>query len=135
MDTREAKEKIKEYVSIDKIVENLPMILLIGGGLLLLDKLLKIGVKLEPFFRRRRKFRKNRFFEIIDTLGDNIQIFDMIAKLFKIEFSKVELKKIGDLLQNIGTGGKHISTLYDLIQPKVGGLLGRRDSGRFKELQ
>jgi len=130
MDTDEMKDKLKEKLSWENISESLPVILVVGVALLLLDKLLSIGAKMEPFFKKRKRFRKNRMFEIIDTIGDNIQLIDSVVKLLGIDLDDIQLKKIGDFMQNIGTGGKHLANLYGLL-----GLKGSKGGGSFKELQ
>jgi len=130
MDSEQAKDKLRDYFSWENIVDNLPAIFTIGGILLLLDKLLSISAKLQPLVRKRR-FRKNKMFETIDTVGDNVQLLNSIVKLTGLELSGDELKKIGDVLQNIGTGGKHLANFYELLG--IG--KGSKRGGGYKELQ
>ena len=130
MDTDEAKYKYKKYFSWEKILENLPFILAVGGGVLILDKLIGIGAMLEPMFKKRRRWKKKKTFEAIDTAGDNIQIIDSLLKLVGLELDGDELKKVGDFLQNVGTGGKLIVSLYELMG--IGG--GSKGVGGYKQL-
>lgn len=131
----EAKEKLMEAFSLEKVASSLPTLLLIGAGILIIDKIVGIGVKLEPINKRVRKWNRQAVFEIIDSVGDNIQLLDTILKSFGIDIGEDNLHKLGDLLQNLATGGKHIGTMYDLLKPslmKAGGSLQRK-LGNYKE--
>jgi len=138
MDLVETKDKLKGLFSWEKVAENLPMILGLGVGLVVLDKLLSIGKKLEPMYEKVKHWNSDGVFEIIDTVGDNIQLVDLIVKAFDIDLGGDNLDKLADFLQSLATGGKHLSNLLNLID--IGKLLGVRGSGRetgsgYKEIR
>lgn len=119
IDVNEAKAKLQDAFSLEKIASNLPILLMIGAGILIVDKIVGIGVKLEPINKRIRKWNRQAVFEIIDTVGDNIQLLDTILKSLGIDIGEVSLHKLSDFLQNLATGGKHIGTLYDIMKPSL----------------
>ena len=124
MDTTEAKDKLLKTLKWDNIVNSLPLIALIGGGILIVSKVVDIGTKLAPLYKKVERWNKDAIFEIIDTVGDNIQILDIALKALKLDLSDDQLKKLADTLQNIGTAGKHMSRLWDLIMPSLKGKFG-----------
>ncbi len=128
MDLVETKDKLKELFSWEKIAENLPMIAGIGVGLIVLDKLIGIGEKLAPMYEKVKHWNSDGVFEIIDGVGDNIQLVDLIFKAFKIDLGGDSLDKLADFLQSLATGGKHLSKLIGLVD--VSKLLGAGGSGR-----
>ena len=132
----DVKAKFQEAFSLEKISSNLPIIAMIGAGILIIDKIVGIGVKLEPINKRVRKWNRQAIFEIIDSVGDNIQLLDTILRSFNINLGENNLKRLADFLQNLATGGKHIGTLYDLIKPSImkarGGVQPKL--GNYKEL-
>ena len=136
MNTIEIREKIQKKFNWNTILENLPTIALIGGGILVLDKLVDLGTKLEPVYKKVKNWNADGIFEIIDTVGDNMQIVDLILKALKIEISSDELKKASDFLQNLGTVGKHVNALWSLIAPKIKkARIGASSSGNYKQLK
>ncbi|MBA7521569.1 hypothetical protein ES705_13676 [subsurface metagenome] len=128
MDLVETKDKLKNLFSWEKIAENLPMIAGLGVGLVVLDRLLSIGVNLEPLYKKVRQWNSDGVFEIIDSVGDNIQLVDLILKAFNVNVGEEGLKKLADFLQSLGTGGKHLSKLMGLVN--LDKLLGAGGSGR-----
>ena len=118
MDLVETKDKLKELFSWEKIAENLPMIAGIGVVLIVLDKLIGIGEKLTPMYENVKHWNSDGVFEIIDTVGDNIQLVDLIFKAFKIDLGGDSLDKLADFLQSLATGGKHLSKLMGLVDFK-----------------
>lgn len=133
MDTDDIKEKLLKAFKWDSLLDNLPMILAIGGGIMLLDKFVDIGTKLEPVYRKVKKWNSDGIFEIIDTIGDNIQLLDSIFKTFKINLKGDELDKLADFLQNVGTSGKYITQMWSLIVPKLK-KMGISVSKNYREL-
>jgi len=138
MDLVETKDKLKGLFSWEKVAENLPMILGLGVGLVVLDKLLSIGKKLEPMYEKVKHWNSDGVFEIIDSVGDNVQLVDLIFKAFKVDLGSDSLDKLADFLQSLATGGKHLSKLMGLIDFKK--LLGAGGSGRgsgsgYKEIR
>ncbi len=119
IDVNEAKAKLEYMFSLEKLTSNLPMLLAIGAGILIIDKIVGIGVKLEPINKRIRKWNRHAVFEIIDTVGDNVQLLDTILKSLNIDVGENNLHKLSDFLQNLATGGKHIGTLYDMLKPSL----------------
>ncbi|TKJ26216.1 MAG: hypothetical protein CEE42_05235 [Promethearchaeota archaeon Loki_b31] len=128
MDLVETKDKLKKLFSWEKIAENLPMIAGLGVGLVVLDKLLSIGEKLEPVYEKVRNWNADGLFEIIDTVGDNVQLLDLTLRAFDVSVGKDSLDRLADFLQNLATGGKHLSKLMGLIN--LDKLLGAGGSGR-----
>ncbi len=120
----EYKDKLKEWFSWDKIQENLPAILAIGGCVLLLDKLLDLSTKLKPVYKKVKELNKNEIFETIDTGGDQIQflskMFTPALKLLKIEVDETQWHALADFLQNVGTAGKDLGAIIDLFKGKIG---------------
>lgn len=138
MDVEEAKEKVMDFFSWEKVAESLPLLAGVAVGLIVVDKLLNIGEKLAPVYDKVKDWNSDGVFEIIDTVGDNIQLLDMIFKAFKVNVGDRNLDKIADFLQSLGTGGKHLSKLMGLVD--IDKLLGGRSSGRrggsgYKELR
>ena len=127
---KEIGQEIQERFSWDKISDNLPMILAAGVGLYILDKSIDISSKVKLLSVGTKTLNKAEFFEIVDTIGDNMQIIDLALKSFGVEIDEVDLKKVADFLQNVGTGGKYIDQLYDLITKKFGGKLGYSGNGK-----
>ncbi len=134
METNEIKDKLQNTFKWDNLLQGLPAILLLGGGIILLDKIIDISSKLEPVYSKVKRWNQDGVFEIIDTIGDNIQIVDLILKALKINLSDNELKRVADFLQNLGTVGKHVIALWSLIAPKIKGLR-TNTSGNYKELK
>lgn len=130
MDLVETKDKLKKLFSWEKISENLPMIIGLGVGLVVLDKLIGIGEKLAPMYEKVKYWNSDGVFEIIDTVGDNVQLVDLIFKAFDVDMGGDSLDKLADFLQSLATGGKHLSKLIGLVD--VGKLLGAGGSGRRK---
>lgn len=133
MDTNGIKDKLMKMFKWDSVLDSLPTIALIAGGILLLDKIIDISGKLEPIYKKVKRWNKDGVFEIIDTIGDNIQILDLILKAVKIDLSGDELDKLADGLQNLGTIGKHVSALWSLIAPKFKNIRTNA-SDKYKEL-
>lgn len=130
MDLVETKDKLKDLFSWEKVAENLPLIAGIGIGLIVIDKLLGIGKKLEPMYEKVKHWNSDGVFEIIDTVGDNIQLVDLIFKAFKVDVGGDNLDKLADFLQSLATGGKHLSKLMGMVDLST--LLGAGGSGRGK---
>lgn len=128
MDLVEVEGKLKDLFSWNKVAENLPMIAGVGIGIIVLDKLLSIGAKLEPVYKLVKQWNSDGVFEIIDSVGDNIQLVDLMFKAFKINVGGENLDKLADFLQSLATGGKHLSKLMGLIG--LDKLVGKRGSGR-----
>ncbi|MBA7566088.1 hypothetical protein ES708_07775 [subsurface metagenome] len=138
MDLVETKDKLKKLFSWEKIAENLPMIVGLGVGLVVLDKVIGIGEKLAPMYEKVKRWNSDGVFEIIDSVGDNIQFVDLMFKAFDVDLGAGGLKKLADFLQSLGTGGKHLSKLIGLVDMKK--LLGVGGSGRgsgsgYKEIR
>lgn len=128
MDTVELKDKLGSIFKWDALLENLPGILLAVGGIILLDKLVDIGGKLEPVYKKVKEWNKDAVFEIIDTVGDNIQLLDLILKAVGVDLNEGQLDRLADSLQNLGTVGKHVSRLWSLIAPTL--VMGKTGSGK-----
>ncbi len=135
MDIEEAKMKAEKILSWQNIANSLPLILVIGVVLIIVDKIVGISEKIRPKWQSRKRYRKNVLFEVIDTIGDNIQLISGFIKLLGIDLGEDDLKKIADFLQNLGTGGKTLNALYDLIKPILGGVGNKGKRGNYKELQ
>lgn len=138
MDVDEAKVKLQNLFSLEKVAENLPIIIGLGVGLIVLDKLLDLGTKLAPVYEKVKQWNSDGVFETIDSVGDNIQLVDLFLKAFKINVGDKNLDKLADFLQSLATGGKHLSKLWGLID--IGKLLGAGGSGRgtgsgYKEIR
>ena len=139
MDVDEAKGKLMDIFSWERIAENLPLLLGFAGGLVIIDRLLSIGERLEPVYEKVKRWNSDGLFEIIDTVGDNIQLLDLVLRAFKVNLGDTNLDKLADFLQSLATGGKHLSKLIALID--VDKLLGGRSGGRsggssgFKEIR
>jgi len=116
----EIKEKIVENLSWDKIIENLPTVLLIAIGVYILDKAVDIESKIKPLTETSQRLSKAEVFEALDTIGDYIQVIDLGLKQFGISMNEVQLKKIADFLQNIGAAGKIVTPFIDAIKGKLG---------------
>ena len=116
----EIGEKIKSGLSWDKVAENLPAIAVLALGLYILDKSVDVSSKVKILTQGSRKLNQAEIFEGIDTIGDHIQLFDSILKVFKIELPQTDLDKIADFLQNVGTSGKYISQFLDILKGKFG---------------
>ncbi len=120
-DIKEIGEVIKENLTWDKIGENLPLILAIGAGVYILDKSIDISGKVKLLTAGTERLNEAKFFEGIDTIGDNIQLIELILKQFKIEIGGDDLKKVADFLQNLGTAGKYIKQFVDMLKNKFRG--------------
>lgn len=117
----EIGEKVKSRLSWDKIADNLPIIATIALGLFVLDKSIDIGGKVKILTEGSKRLNQAEFFEGVDTVGDQIQLFDSILKCFDINLGEFDLKRIGDFFQNLGTSGKYIKQLTDIFKDKFGG--------------
>ena len=119
MDTDELRDKVLSKFNWSTLLENLPGIMAVAGGVLILDKLIDLGTKLAPVYKKVQNWNKDGVFEIIDTVGDNIQLVDLVLKAFKIDLGSDQLDKLADGLQGLATAGKHLSRLYELIAPSL----------------
>ncbi len=100
VDVRDIGEKIKEGLTWEKLGDNLPAMLAVGGVILIADRLLGLGDKLKPVMNWVKSLNEAEVYETIDTVGDNIQFIDLALRAFNIEIGKEDLKKLGDFLQN-----------------------------------
>lgn len=137
MDVDEVMVKFKDAFSWEAVVENLPAIAGIGVGLIIVDRLLGIGERLGPVYEKVKDWNSDGFFEIIDTVGDNIQLVDLILKAFNVDLGGRNLDKIADFLQSLATGGKHLSKLMSLlgIDKLLGGRSGGSSRPGYKEVR
>ena len=137
VDVRNIGEKIKEGLTWEKLGDNLPAVITIGGIILILDKLVGLGDKLKPVTNWVKGLNEAEVYETIDTVGDNIQLVDLALRAFKVEIGKDDLKKIADFLQNVGTGGKYLSKLLDVVREKVpkGRRIGYKKGSAYKEIK
>ena len=136
VNVRDIGVKIQEGLSWEKLGDNLPAVITVGGIILILDRLVGLGDKLKPVTDWVKGLNEADVYETIDTVGDNIQLVDLALRAFKIEIGKEDLKKIGDFLQNIGTGGKYLSKLLDVVKGKIpeNRRLGYRKGSGYKEV-
>lgn len=136
VDVRDLGEKIKEGLTWEKLGDNLPAVITIGGIILILDRLVGLGDKMKPVTDWVKGLNEAEVYETIDTVGDNIQLVDLALRAFKIEIGKEDLKKIGDFLQNVGTGGKYLSKLLDVVKGKIpkGRRLGYKKGSGYTEV-
>ncbi|MBD3156624.1 hypothetical protein GF369_02225 [Candidatus Peregrinibacteria bacterium] len=114
----EIGEKIKDAFSLDKMIDSLPMMLLVGGGLWIGSRVLDLGEKLEPVYNWVRRYNRDEFFEMVDTFADNMQFIEKTLKTFDIDLGNFDLKKVADFLQNVSAGGKWLAMLYDTVFSK-----------------
>jgi len=131
MDVDEAMVKFKEFFSWEKIADNLPMLAGVAVGLIIVDRLLGLGERLAPVYDKVKDWNSDGVFEIIDSVGDNVQLLDLVFRAFKINLGGRNLDKIADFLQSLATGGKHLSKLMALID--IDKLLGGRSVGRGRD--
>ncbi len=117
-DIRDVGEEVKEKFSWDSVLENLPAIAAFGIGIFIIDKMVDIGGKLKPLGDFLRKYNESDILEFVDTVGDNMQLFNRILGLFNISIAEVDLDKIADFLQDTAAVGKLVSTIF-------GGFKGR----------
>ncbi len=137
MNIEEAKEKAKDYLSWNNIFESLPIVIVFAIILFAVDKIVNISGKIgsSSRFKRRKRYTNKILFEVIDSLGDNIQLLDGALGMFNIKLGDNDLKKAADFLQNLGTGGKRLDDLYQLLKPIIsrGGKL-LSDNRNYKDI-
>jgi len=125
MEFEELKTEIKKYFNFNNIIDSLPAIGLVAGGVLFLEKILGIGEKLKPAYDVVKQYNKEQFFELIDTIADNLEFIDMKLKVFNLDAGDV-IKKIGDFLQKIGVAGKYIGQFTNVLPNNLSGLLSNK---------
>jgi len=119
MKIEEIIEKIKDFFSIDNIVENLTSIAIVAGGLIALDKIIDISSKLEPIYKRVKDLNeRGNLMETIDTIGDNIELIRLGLKALNIEVEKSKMDKIADFLQSVSMAGKYFEKIFDTLKER-----------------
>jgi len=119
MKIEQLKEKIKDFFSIDNIVENLTSIAIVAGGLIALDKIIDISSKLEPIYKRVKDLNeRGNLMETIDTIGDNIELIRLGLKALNIEVEKSKMDKIADFLQSVSMAGKYFEKIFDTLKER-----------------
>ena len=102
----EIGQKVKNFFQLENWMDSIPIMLTVGGGLLIGNQVLGLGEKLKPVYEWMRQYNKQEFLEFIDTVADNLELVDKVAALFGIEDVGEWTDKIADWLQEVSALAK-----------------------------